>query len=483
MAMLPDDPNASIMEIIRRRKSLSPFMQGLTGNTNAPPNPGWDPSISGVVNTLKSMVPEVMIPPGVVSPQDNYPDPRVEAYRSQSQRGVPLDPAAAGAQGFRIPDYIPAAQTAGGSGDYMSKVGMIDSSVSPAQTQGGSGDYMSNVSQDVGSGAATPKDDGLFSFFGKPQATDAMTAFGAAMLKGKNFAEGLANASTAVNDVSKQYRPYTTEELQRMTQKAEIERMARAKATGQQVEWSRPLYDSKGQLFYPATDANGSPGFYNSNTGRIEPTVSGGLRAEDSTKKYESKSSVKSADDARNAAMDSFKRSSQANELLNLYDSAGGGAGFFNKYRREASTFFNTDLLGVQPGDTQRIENILSDLELSQAQTQRGLGQLTEAERAIIRRSLPGIEMEKGAFESVVTALKRQSERAKTIYQKWSRDKELQAKYPNIEDYYLDWMTSQEGQDFDKQTQSMANSIYAPKGSSSNAPASGIASGIKWSIE
>lgn len=460
------DPQAYARAIMARRKvlqeaqSTAPLMAG---------DQSWVDPMTGL--PIGGSMSPTVVPPGVVSPQ---PEPAPS-----------LDPAAAGSEGFRIPNYIPPAQTAGGSGTYMSRV---TDPVSLAQTQGGSGDYMSKVgpSPDVaatGSVAAQDSGTDFFSFFGKPQATDAMTAFGAAMLKGKNFAEGLANASTAVNDVSKQYRPYTQEELQRMTQKAEIERMARAKATGQQVEWSRPLYDSKGQLFYPATDANGSPGFYNSNTGRIEPTVSGGLRAEDSTKKYESKSSVKSADDARGAAMDSFKRSSQANELLNLYDSAGGGAGFFNKYRREASTFFNTDLLGVQPGDTQRIENILSDLELSQAQTQRGLGQLTEAERAIIRRSLPGIEMEKGAFESVVTALKRQSERAKTIYQKWSRDKELQAKYPNIEDYYLDWMTSQEGQDFDKQTQSMANSIYAPKGSGSNAPTSGNASGIKWSIE
>lgn len=390
-----------------------------------------------------------MPPPQFLQPPVTVPAPVAPAVPQSA-----MDPAQASAQGYRIPGYTPPSSGGIGSDAIASKVpvpqDMSAGGAIPPPRGGIGSDFV------AGGGAQQPSDtmttssvahpeNDMFSFFGKPQATDAMTAFGAAMLKGKTFSDGLADASKAVNEVSQKYRPYSQEELQRMVQEAEIKRLARAKALGTQVEWSRPLYDDKGQLYYPAQDQNGGTGFYNSSTGKIEPSISGGLRAEDSTKKYESKQNVKDATTARDAAVDSYTRINQADQLLELYDSAGGGAGALNQIGRDASKFFNTDILGVKVGDTQRIENIVRQMELTQAQTQRGLGQLTEAERQIIRDALPKLDQDPEAFKTVVQTLKRQSERARTVYTNWASDKALQQKYPNINDYYLSFMESQGG--------------------------------------
>lgn len=353
--------------------------------------------------------------------------------------------------------------------------------LTPAREQGA---LMPEPSTNLGvlSFANEPKDNsGLFSFMNNPGATDSLVAFGSAMLRAPDFNTGLADAADAVNKVAQQYRPISDVEINNLNQRAMVAAMARRIAYPPDppapqespqvaVEWSRPLYDANDTLFYPATDLNGNPGFYNSTTGEIVPTVQGGLRAEDSRTKYTSKSAVKSVDDARDASVEAFKRVGQANTLLSIYDSAGGGPSGWDKVSREASRFFETDVLGVNPADTQRIENILADMELSQAQTQRGLGQLTEAERAIIRRSIPDINQSRDAFVSVVFAMKRQSERAKLIYRNWSRSKELQSQYPNVEDYYLDWMEGQEAAAFDNETQTKLGELLAkqPESDSSN---------------
>lgn len=374
--------------------------------------------------------------------------------------------------------------------------GALDPNFYDAETS--SSAALDNTTLPGGALAGTPKDSGIFSFLNKPGASDSLVAFGSAMLRAPNFNEGLANAANAVNKVAQQYRPIPDVQLENLKRQA----MAQAEVRNilnppkpepppqDTVHENRPIYgnlpgNGQRELFYPVTRADGSFGFLQASTNQIVPSIENALRPEDDVAKYNSKNAADAQKEARGIATDASKRIGQTNDLLSLYDSGGAGPSGWDKASREFSRLFETDVLGVDPADTQRIETILADMELAQAQTQRGLGQLTEAERDIIRRSIPNINQSRDAFVSTVFAMKRQSERAKMIYRNWSTDKNLQAEYPNIEDYYISWMDSPEAEAFDAETKTKLNALLtkAPKGAAAGGNSGQTSTGLKWSVE
>lgn len=385
---------------------------------------------------------------------------------------------------------ISPAQIAGGSGMYMSNApsqsDMTAGGATPdAQVAGGSGDYMSKVqSPDVAASGASPaQDTGMFSFFGKPEATDALTAFGAGMLRGRNFNDGLANAAEGVNTVAKQYRPYTQDEIDRLMQKAEIERLAKARMIGRQVNFDRPIYGNieggSRELFYPINMPDGSSAFSRASDGKVYPSIQNARRAEDDEAKYDSKNIAAAKEQYMKDAVDNATASGKYDSIVADFEKAGGGAGVLKEAARNLSEKTGLNFLGVDVTKKQEVDTFLRNLELTQAGSQRGLGQLTEAEREIIRSSLPSLSNSPEAFKNLVMALKARSDRAAMMFDKWSNDPELQSKYRDPRSYFVNWIKSDEG----KQYEANLKSQIASKTGNTSVNSGKTSSGLNWSIE
>lgn len=449
-------PNPLIAEVLKRQKALSPFMRGLLGVTDAPPVPGWDPSMSGLSNTVSSLVPQSMRPPAAVDANVDYQDPRAVAYSNMPQGGQ-IDPAQAGAQGFRVPGYIPPAQTAGGSGDYMSKV-MTQSS------SGGIGsDYVAGgpPSPDVVAAGATPsQDDSMFSFFGKPEATDALTAFGAGMLRGKNFSEGLANATEGVNNVAKQYRGLTPREIALLEQKASLQRRLNPQLQKGDI-WYSPDGNAYREVFNP-NSPNGSS-FLDITSGKqIQSLPPGSTQRVDSSIGERNTANAKFETEARDLANKSFTDIQTYDNMLGLLPTSGAGPDAISNAKRAFVQTTGIDLNGVNLKDMQTVNKLSRDLELSLAQTQRGLGQFTEMERKIVREALPSLDTDPAAFRRMVEMLRNRAEKSQRLYEDWismPRDVKNSQYGGSFENFAYFWKKQNSGQASTQQSQGSASGV------------------------
>lgn len=391
------DPKAYAQAIIARRKALQ------AAQSASPPlmagDQGWVDPMTGL--PIGGSVSPAVVPPGVVSPQ---PEPKPS-----------LDPAAAGAQGFNIPNYIPDAQTEGGSGNYMSRVPMD----APQETRGGIGsDYVAGgpQSSDVPAAGATNAQNDFFSFFGKPQATDAMTAFGAAMLKGKNFAEGLADASVAVNNVATKYRPLTDAEATRMRQISELQK----KLKGDEY--------AAGQVGY-APGLGYIPTRINKTTGFTEYQLPGGtfttnqppgfMQRTDSNAGENATMDAKAFDKDYSNYEQTRTTMSQFDDMITLAPKINAGGDMFSVFKRNVNSVLGTDF-GANLSDTQYFEKLERSAQLELAQGQKGLGQFTEMERKIVAEANPNINTREATIIQVATRLKLQAQMKAEIVDTWA---------------------------------------------------------------
>lgn len=332
----------------------------------------------------------------------------------QQEPSSQLDPAQASANGFNIPDYISPAQTAGGSGDYMSKV---MNQAPNAQVAGSSGDYMSKVSQSPDS-SVPPQDDSIFSFFGKPEATDAMAAFGAGMLRGKNFADGLANATEGVNNVAKQYRGLSPREIALLEQKAEIQRRLNPSAIQKGDIWYSPDDRPYREVFNPSSP-NGSS-FLDITSGKIVNTLpTGSKQRVDSPVGERSTANAKLETEARDAALKASSDLNIYDSMLELLPTSGAGPDAISNAKRAFVNTTGIDLTGVNLSDMQTVNSLVRQIELNIAQSQKGLGQLTEMERRIIRESLPTLDSDQTAFRRMIEMLRNRAEKSQRLYEDW----------------------------------------------------------------
>lgn len=302
------------------------------------------------------------------------------------------------------------------------------------------------------------EDTGLFSFLNKPGASDSLVAFGSAMLRGNTFNEGLANAADAVTKVAQQYRMPTPREIAAAQMKAQLARIASGRSAdpppSDTVHENRPVYGNvpgggARELFYPVTRADGSFGFLQASTNQIVPSIENALRPEDDAAKYNSKNIATAQEEALTAAIDAGANAAKYEQMAMDFDSAGGGAGFLNARRRDIAEFLGADVMGVDVSKKQEVEKFVRQLELKQAQTQRGLGQLTEAEREIIRSSMAALKDDPRAFKKIMYTMKAQSERAAMLYDTWYNSDDLKAKYADPRQYFRVWMASDEGKAYE----------------------------------
>lgn len=330
-----------------------------------------------------------------------------------------IDPAQAASDGFRIPNYVSPAQVAGGSGTYMSNA---PNPVSDAQVQGGSGDYMSRVqpSPDVAASGATPAQDDFFSFFNKPQATDAMAAFGAGMLRGKNFADGLANATEAVNNVSQKYRPYTDPEVQRMMQEASIKSQINRKLNPSAMQKGDIWYAPDGRSYREVFDPASGPRFWD-NTAKqfVDGLPEGSTQRTDSAVGDRSREDAKTEQTFYNQYESSFSRLSSLQNMKQLIPTAGLGPDVLTGLTRNLASLTGRDIGDVKIANMQEFNKEVRNLELGKAIEQRGLGQFTEMERRIVREALATLETDPTAAQRIVDTMIKREERIQRLYNEW----------------------------------------------------------------
>jgi hypothetical protein len=112
-----------------------------------------------------------------------------------------------------------------------------------------------------------------YSFLDAPGASDALVAFGAAMLKAPDFNTGLGDAALAVNRVAQSQRMPTEADYARAKQLGLLRRVADGKSIGPgQMDIDRSVMyrqEDTGHAWFDATDANGNRGFYNQDTGEF----------------------------------------------------------------------------------------------------------------------------------------------------------------------------------------------------------------------
>ena len=327
------------------------------------------------------------------------------------------------------------------------------------------------------------RDDGIFSFLNKPGASDSLVAFGSAMLRGNTFNEGLANAADAVTQVAQRYRPISEVEIDNLIQRATVEQTIRNMGqpqqavdeqpapTGPVVNENRPVYgnlpNGPREMFYPAT-MNGQFGFIQASTNQFVPSIENALRPEDDAAKYNSKNVSAAREAALTEAIEAENNASKFESMALNFDEAGGGAGYIEALKRTSAEVLGVDLMGVNVARKQEVDKFLRTLELNQAQTQRGLGQLTEAERAIIRESLPSIKDDPRAFKRIMYTMAAQSNRAAMLYDRWINDESLQAKYEDPRQFYREWLKSDEGRAYEASVRSDIESKLSASSSSAS---------------
>lgn len=281
------------------------------------------------------------------------------------------------------------------------------------------------------------------SFFDNPAASDSMIAFGAAMLRAPNFNTGLANGAEAVGKALEPYEMPTSAEIARAALKAKFARQA---AGGGGAEYSSPATAL-------APDGTMFVGGFNKGTGRMEWTnevtgekVSklppGTMPRQDSGFGKAADLAAKAEDEFLGIASDAPGTIARINGIQRDYLEAGGEAGAIAAGKRYIGNLmgWSNDYFG-DLSKRQEVESVLRQMELDNAKSQRGLGQLTEGERVILREVLPNLGSTPEAFYRITEVMKAHAERARDIAESWDNlSSDERAKYRgSVKRYALAW--------------------------------------------
>jgi hypothetical protein len=278
---------------------------------------------------------------------------------------------------------------------------------------------------------------GTGSFWNNPAASDSLIAFGAAMLRAPNFNTGLANGAEAVTKALDPYKMPTQAEIARATLAARLKRYASGADTASHSKgFSNALtaISPNGEMFFGSLNKDtGQPEWYNNKMQRVTELPAGTVPRQDSGYGKQQDLAAKANDTAVDIAMDAPGTLSSINTLQHSYLNAGGGAGAIAAAKRYVGTMmgWSNGFFG-DLGDRQTIDAILRKQELDDAKSQRGLGQLTEGERPILRESYANLAQDPDAFWRITEVRKAHAERALAVANSWDDlSNEDKAKYKN----------------------------------------------------
>ena len=265
--------------------------------------------------------------------------------------------------------------------------------------------------------------EGLFSFMNNPGASDALVAFGSAMLRGNTFNEGLANAAEAVNKVSQRYRPISEVEINNLRQRAAIKMMLEQEAA------PPPSASYKTSQVGYAPGIGYVPTRFNELTGLTEYQLPNGTVTTQMPEGFQQRTDAGVGEDNTydaQAYRDDWKNLQPLMKNINQFDAmislaprvnAGGDA--LSTVKRTVNSFLGTDF-GANLSDVEYFEKLNNDAQLEIAQGQKGLGQFTEMERAIVARSIPNIGTQEATIVQVGARLKVQAQMKAELIQEWA---------------------------------------------------------------
>jgi hypothetical protein len=386
---------------------------------------------------------------------------RALASMQATQDPIPMTPGAPGKENFRgMSDDQLTGPNAGIMPPLQPPQEVADtSSVAPVQDQPAEGEAKPDGPTDLtrlGDTAATPvaaaanpleadvgqeidtKPKG--SFFDNPAASDSLIAFGAAMLQAPNFNIGLAKGAEAVGEATKPYEMPTQAEVARAALKAHYARQAAGGDHSKGYSSPNVGYDAQGRTVVGVLNKD-SGMEWTWGDGSKHPTPPADFRMhQDSGLAMQANLNAKAQEEAIGIAGDAPGVLADIDTLQHDYKPGGGGAGVIDAGKRWADRTFGSDIFG-NLGSQQTFDTVVRKIELMQGQTQRGLGQLTEGERAIIRDALPSLANDPRAFYRITEMLKAHAERSRDIARAWMDLPEDQlAKYKgSIKRFALDW--------------------------------------------
>lgn len=293
---------------------------------------------------------------------------------------------------------------------------------------------------------AAPK---AYSFMDNPGASDAMVAFGAAMLKAPSFNQGLGDAALAVNQVARSYRMPTEQDYAKARQLGMIKRIANGnEASGPEA----PNYGSA-TMGYAPLGPNGEdvavPAFldpargymFQMPDGTMSPTPPNGwvktsdselgaFNRRDGGEQADLQSKVASEVRSANLSMNNYR------QMYDLVDTSGVGSDFRTRLAANIARIGGYDFAGVDVSDQAVFNQKFKELNIDFAQKLQGQGQITEFERQIIAESLPQAGMNADAAKRVLKAMIAGAERKQAMWKKWRGDVRLRAKYENRYEIY-----------------------------------------------
>lgn len=265
---------------------------------------------------------------------------------------------------------------------------------------------------------APPQDTGLFSFLNKPGASDSLVAFGSAMLRAPDFNTGLANAADAVTQVAQQYRMPTPREMAIAQMKGKIAQASQG--GGGSLQKGDIWYSPDGRAYREVFDPASGSRFMDIQSGEMVTMLpQGSAQRVDSGVGERQRDEQKMLTSVRDAADKAFSNLQLYDDLEALIPTAGTGPDVVSQAKRGFVQATGIDLEGVDLSDMQVVNSLVRQLELQMAESQRGLGQLTEAERDIIRQSLVTLDSNPQAIRQIIGTLRGRAEKAQRLYEEW----------------------------------------------------------------
>lgn len=296
-----------------------------------------------------------------------------------------------------------------------------------------------------------PQGEKSYSFMDNPGASDALVAFGAAMLKAPTFNQGLGDAALAVNQVAQKYRMPTEADYARARQLGMIRNIANG---GDGSGSSGPSYGSK-EMGYAPVGPNGEmvavPAFLDKHGGVVyqmpDGTQSnvapqGWIRSSDSSVGSIARFTAKGDADAENQlytdALAANDNLIQLQQLRTIAPTAGIGLDAKTRIAREIVKLTGGNVGNIDPTSVTALEASTRQLGLNWSQKMRGQGQVTEFERQQIVEMLPQSLQDPQAFNNLVSLLEGVERRKQTIAREWfANQADLRQQYGSFRGFML----------------------------------------------
>ena len=367
----------------------------------------------------------------------------------------------------------------------ISQMPPLPTNPSGTSTAWGGPEVMTNAAAappigDNGSGTygQMPEGQKSYSFMDNPGASDALVAFGAAMLKAPTFNQGLGDAALAVNQVAQKYRMPSESDYARAKQLGIIRNIANGGSYltgsdgqgGIQVDQKTQYYAPDGTVLWAATDSNGNPGVWDAKNNKFIPGGVPGMQDRrdsiiGSNNRYDAKADSEASQQAFIEAQSAQGFLAQLNELRSVAPTAGIGLDKGTQIARKLTELTGYSFDNIDTSSISTMEAGVRQMALDWSQKMRGQGQVTESERQMIADMMPKAAMDPQAFNRLLGLLERVQQRKIQLANEWFANQQMyRQQYGSFRNFALTRMQELE--------QSNPTS-QPPSGGSTSAPNSG----------